>query len=220
MSTVPILFLRLEGVMQSWGERSQWHYRDTALMPTKSGIVGLIASAMGLRRGDPTIVKLSNTLLIAIRADRQGVFMTDYHTVTGIIRTANGGQRGKKDQNSTIISYRQYLYDASFLVGISGERSFLKECAEALGAPKWTIFLGRKSCVPSTPILVGISEEYSSLDDAMNRHPFSIRRDIIPVYEMDNLYEGYYRQDIPTCTPGRLYTSRRAMLQPVKMDFE
>lgn len=216
----PILFLRLEGAMQSWGERAQWNYRDTALMPTKSGVIGLIACAMGMSRKDPAVVKLSQALSTAVRADRQGRLVTDYHTVSGMIRTANGGQRGKKDKNSTIISYRQYLQDASFLAGVSGERNILKECADALQAPKWAVYLGRRSCVPSAPVFIGISEEYASLADAMNRYPLSARRDETPVFEADNSNGGYYRQDIPTCTPGRIYLSRKVMLQAIKMGDE
>ena len=43
------LFLRLEGPLQSWGERGRWSVRDTALEPTKSGVIGLIACALGYR---------------------------------------------------------------------------------------------------------------------------------------------------------------------------
>jgi CRISPR system Cascade subunit CasD len=42
------LFLRLEGPLQSWGERARWDVRDTAPEPTKSGVIGLLACALGL----------------------------------------------------------------------------------------------------------------------------------------------------------------------------
>ena len=38
-----LLVLCLEGVLQSWGEDAKWDIRDSSDMPTKSGIVGLIA---------------------------------------------------------------------------------------------------------------------------------------------------------------------------------
>ena len=78
-----LLMLRLEGVLQSWGESSKWDYRDSALMPTKSGIVGLIACAMGLERGNPEIDAIFDAITLAVRADRPGVRMTDYHTASG-----------------------------------------------------------------------------------------------------------------------------------------
>ena len=42
-----IMLLRLEGVLQSWGERSRWDHRDTSDMPTKSALIGLLGCAMG-----------------------------------------------------------------------------------------------------------------------------------------------------------------------------
>ena len=41
----PILLLRLEAPLQSWGTRSRWDVRDTATEPTKSGIIGLLGCA-------------------------------------------------------------------------------------------------------------------------------------------------------------------------------
>ena len=81
MATIPILVLRLEGVLQSWGERSKWDYRDSAILPTKSGIVGLLGCALGLERNDSRLAKLNHSLHMAVRADRQGTEMVDFHTV-------------------------------------------------------------------------------------------------------------------------------------------
>lgn len=39
--------------MQSWGTTSRYKQRATDAMPTKSGVLGLIASAQGRRRTDP-----------------------------------------------------------------------------------------------------------------------------------------------------------------------
>ena len=100
----PLLILHFEGPLQSWGERSRWDRRDTAFVPTKSGVAGLIACAMGLSRNDPGIAALSDSISIAVRTDRPGMLMTDYHTSMGIIRTADGKQRGKKNEISTIQS--------------------------------------------------------------------------------------------------------------------
>ena len=41
-----LIMLRLEGPLQSWGELSKWDSRESSDMPTRSGIVGLLASAM------------------------------------------------------------------------------------------------------------------------------------------------------------------------------
>ena len=45
-----VLVLRLEGPLQSWGERSRWDVRETADRPTKSAVIGLLGAALGLKR--------------------------------------------------------------------------------------------------------------------------------------------------------------------------
>ena len=45
--TLSVLFLRLEGVLQSWGDDSRWSVRRTRGEPSKSGVIGLLAAASG-----------------------------------------------------------------------------------------------------------------------------------------------------------------------------
>jgi CRISPR system Cascade subunit CasD len=75
--------------------------------------------------------------------------LQDYHTVQNT-RKADGGM---KDCH---ITYRQYLTDASFGVLIEGNAVLLKQIADALSDPKWGVWLGRKTCVPSAPVLAGL----------------------------------------------------------------
>ena len=44
---MPTLLLRFIGPMQSWGTTSRFDQRDTGKEPSKSGVVGLLAAAMG-----------------------------------------------------------------------------------------------------------------------------------------------------------------------------
>ena len=177
-----LLFLRLEGVMQSWGEHSKWDERDSALMPTKSGVVGLLACALGYPRGDARIDELSRKLDMAVRADRTGNVMTDFHTVqrtpavlTAEVKKATGELKEKTtDKGSlvdTITSHRQYLQDASFLVVLSGAEDILESCAAALGSPAWPPFLGRKSCPPSLPMIADLNDRYAGVEEALEQYP-------------------------------------------------
>ena len=160
-----LLILRLEGALQSWGEHSKWDDRDTGLFPTKSGIVGLIACAMGLPRDSDEIARLASGLRLCIRADRPGTVLSDYHTVQGMpdILTSDGKKRG----SNTIVSTRRYLQDASFLAVLSGPADLLSRCAAALRDPVWQTYLGRKACVPSVPLLPVLTDSYDSEDDAL-----------------------------------------------------
>ena len=178
-----LIVLRLEGVMQSWGEDSKWNHRGSSQMPTKSGIVGLLACAMGLGRDDHDIVELGKAITLAIRADRPGMIMTDFQTVTGSpLMTAEGKPRGG---GNTFISRRDYLQDASFTVFLEAREGWEERIVNALSNPVWPVYLGRKSCVPSRPVLMETTLEYSSLQDAVKRYPLS-ERSIKPVeYELE-----------------------------------
>ena len=216
MSNSPILLLRLEGMLQSWGERSRFNQRDTAFMPTKSGIIGLIACAMGLERGSPQIVNLCNSLKMSVRADRPGVLLRDYHTVMGNIMTASGKLRGKVNEDSTIVTARHYLQDASFLVALSGDEDILERCNQALQSPVWQIFLGRKSCVPSCPVSIGIVRDYASLDDVMYNYPVRRGAQSIILCEIEDSFGEILRNDIPTVAPMKTYNSRSVKMHAMK----
>lgn len=163
------LFLRLEGPMQSWGERSPWKYRDSAREPTKSGVVGLLACALGVSN-DEDLRHLSGQIRIGVRCDKSGRMLTDYHTVggghkdQGVLRQATGELKPPTYIEQT---YRSYLHDASFLVAVlASESNLIDKLANALRNPHWPIFLGRKSCPLAYPPLEGIGD-YDSLKTAL-----------------------------------------------------
>ncbi|MCC6149838.1 MAG: type I-E CRISPR-associated protein Cas5/CasD [Planctomycetes bacterium] len=155
MSDLHTLFLRLEGPLQAWGDTSKFVIRRTMEAPTKSGILGLIACAMGTPRDKvrDCYARL-NALRMGVRIDRPGILWWDYHTVgAGIgLTTAAGGV--KAGAQGTLITRREYLADASFLVALQGDEQLVGEVVSALAKPRWPVFLGRKSCPPSVPPLV------------------------------------------------------------------
>ena len=193
---VNLIVLRLEGVMQSWGEDSKWDHRASSHMPSKSGIVGMLACAMGLDRDNHSIVELENAITMAVRADRPGMMATDYQTVTGNpLLTADGKQR---KGGNTFISRREYLQDASFTVFLKVKERWKNRITDALNDPVWPIYLGRKNCVPSRPVLMQTTMEYGSLQDAVKRYPASDRSVMPMEYELeedDDSLSSYKRTD-------------------------
>ena len=147
---------RLCGPMQSWGTQSRFLVRDTGLEPSKSGIVGLICAAMGTPRDDRTTIERFARLRIAVRADRPGTMAMDFHTVGGLHSGGDGYGVIRADATGvgTVVSRRYYLADAEFAVALEGDRDVLEQAAAALAAPRWQLFLGRKSFVPSAPLLL------------------------------------------------------------------
>lgn len=143
-----VLLLRLAGPMQSWGTRSRFSNRDTGLEPSRSGVVGLLCAALGRPR-DASLDDF-RPLVMAVRVDREGRLMRDYHTAQEVMRAS-----GKSTQD-TVLSERFYLADADFLVGLGGDAKFLDELAAALEKPVWQLCLGRKAFVPGLPVCEGV----------------------------------------------------------------
>ena len=176
------VLLRLEGPMQSWGYRSRFDYRDTALEPTRSGVIGLICAAMGIARGEEIL--RFESIRMGVRVDEptywricfpRAVYQgprpeRDYHTALDVIKADGKG-------TDTVVSYRDYLADASFTVGLQSENlQLLQDIADALQSPKWPLFLGRKAFPLAVPPLKpgeapkeGCLEDHLLQDDKKKR---------------------------------------------------
>lgn len=172
------LALYLRAPLQSWGASSKFGDRRTIDAPTRSGLLGLIAAACGIDKNDEVrdrewlarAAKLSLSILAFRRGDR----MTDYHTVGArydkddpwqkrmIPVTADGKPRG------TDLTYRDYLMDSVFGAVISGEDGFVAEMAAGLANPVWGVWFGRKSCIPTEPILVGVFDSDEAARKALD----------------------------------------------------
>ena len=165
------LLLRFAAPLQSWGDESKYDIRGTRNEPTKSGIIGMIAAAMGLRRDSDEIVEMSAKLRVGIRVDQPGTVLRDFHTALSPAYGSGGNLRYEKNgklimKEDPFVTKRYYLCDARFLVGIEcKEDEYIQTVAEALSAPVFSLFLGRRSCPPSLPICLGIRD--CSLDVAI-----------------------------------------------------
>lgn len=202
MSEKFTLLLRLEGPMQSWGYRSRFDYRDSSLEPTRSGVIGLICASMGIARGED--ISRFHSIRMGVRVDKQGRPERDYHTALNVIKADGSGR-------DTVVSYRDYLADASFTVGLESEdKDFLAEIAENLCSPKWILFLGRKA-FPLTvpPIESADCINVGTLEDSLLSGQSGKR----VVLEDDDGERTQY--DWPLC-----FQERRFMPRSTRMCFE
>lgn len=157
--------------MQSWGTHSRFDERDTGLEPSKSGVLGLLAAALGRKRSE-SIDDLT-ALRMGVRVDREGVVRYDYQTALGVFR-ADGS---KLSDDETVQSWRYYLADAVFLVGLEGgDRAFLESLSAALRKPRWPLYLGRKGYVPSCPVWLHDGLDEASLVGALCWYPHLIKQ--------------------------------------------
>jgi CRISPR system Cascade subunit CasD len=116
-----------------------------------------------------------------VRADRQGKLICDFHTVQSKnLLNAEGKHRGKQGEYATMVTNRYYLQDAFFTVFLIGAKDCLQQVENALQKPQWTLYLGRKSCVPSRPVLEGSVSDYETMEQviqAIKSFPLSNRHD-------------------------------------------
>jgi len=158
--------------MQSWGTTSRFDQRDTGKEPSKSGVVGLLAAALGIDREYWTDLEPLTRLFMGVRHDRPGLPKRDYQTAgcaaTDTIIRANG-----TPSKDGVVSHRFYLADAAFLVGLEyADRSLLERIHAALSDPVWPLALGRKSYVPSEPIWIEDGLQDGPLQDVLVRRPW------------------------------------------------
>lgn len=150
MTTLRAVALRLEGPLQAWGGPTAGDDRPTLDFPTKSGVLGLVAAAMGIVREDvATLAALHRSYAFGVRIDSAGQRGVDFHTAQDVPRAERGAAE-------TVVSRRGYLYDASFaalLVEHSHAIAPLATMLEALRRPRFAPFLGRRSCPPAVPVL-------------------------------------------------------------------
>jgi CRISPR system Cascade subunit CasD len=157
------LLLRCVAPLQAWDTQSRFGVRTTGREPSKSGIVGLLCAALGRPRWEP--VDDLAVLKMAVRVDKEGRVLRDFHTAQNILK-AGGGTK------NTEVSTRYYLSDAAFLVGLEGDKTLLTQLHTALKNPHWMLCLGRKACPPSLPVYLPDGLKDEDLFTALKHYPW------------------------------------------------
>lgn len=225
-----VLVLRLAGALQSWGDRSAFNRRETRPEPTKSGIIGLLAAAAGRPREHP--VDDLAALSLGVRVDQPGTLLRDYHTVSdyrgrplpqaGV--SAKGVQRSTSPAKYTHVTQRFYLQDAVFLAAVSGPAPLVRSLADAVRRPAFPLALGRRSCVPTQPLLLAV-QTGSGLEEVLRETPWQAGEPTRRSYARRNgrpervdvsaTIEAIDGEDLTNDVPlsfaprGRRFTSRR-----------
>lgn len=188
-----VVLLRLEGPLQAWSAQGKLGVRDTEREPTKSGVLGLVGAALGMSRDDDATLATLATLAMAVRVDRAGSLLHDYHTAGG------GRFRGEKytvfDTSDCVPTHRYYLQGASFVAALEGDAALIERIAAALRAPRYPLFLGRRSCPPSVPPLMGVVD--GTARDAVRAAPRAEKPDPGALRVVVESRDGDARYDVP-----------------------
>jgi CRISPR system Cascade subunit CasD len=183
-TTDPYLLLWFEAPQQSWGADSKFGRRDTLKFPTKSGVLGLVCSALGaggeqtelLARFaslDMQVISYRKTKPNGQKRDKEPL-LRDFQTVGNgyddkdpwqtllIPKTADGK---KAVGGGSKLTYRYYLQDAVFAVALQVPTDLAESIAQALQNPNWDIYLGRKNCIPTEFVFQGQFADFETLNE-------------------------------------------------------
>lgn len=163
-----VVLLRLAGPLQSWGSGSRFVRRTTNTEPTKSGVLGLVAAAHGMRRTDPLESLLQ--LRFAVRVDQPGQLVRDFQTAQRPQRRNDGSV----DWKSLPLSQRYYMSDAVYLAILEGDHQLVRGIDDALRRPEFPLFLGRRSCPPAGPVALGVRD--CDIPTALESQPWLANR--------------------------------------------
>jgi CRISPR system Cascade subunit CasD len=172
------LILRLDGPLQAWGDVALDPRRPTRAFPSRSGLAGLLANALGWQYRDAErTTALQDALRYAVREDRRPQVIRDYQTANlgaiGVQGWTRWGmeKRGGSAAEGTQILEKFYLADGLFHVALTladDAPTALDEVEQALRRPARPLFLGRKGCPPAAPLIARRVTAPTPLDAARN----------------------------------------------------
>ena len=169
------LIINLEAPMLSYGSTAVDNIRPSEDFPGRALITGLLANALGWTRQEhQKTQRLQERISHAARNEATGPGgnqpLHDFHTAslgrydtawstTGIPETRAGSEQ---TYNSPVLRRTEYRADLRTLAALTldnpAEHPTLEELAQALQYPARTLFIGRKTCLPSGMIYAAIKE--------------------------------------------------------------
>lgn len=171
------LIFQLYGPISAWGDIAVGETRRSAAHPSKSAILGLMAASLGIERmDDNTHSSMASAYGFGVKVLSPGTLLVDYHTVQVPAQRRMAKFRTRKDelgepQLGTLLSSREYRCDAAYVAALWVARKpvpfSLEELENAVKSPKYTPYMGRKSCVMAMPLAPKV-EEFGTLKSALD----------------------------------------------------
>jgi len=161
------LVLALDGPLQAWGVNARFIKRTTLKVPTKSGILGMLAAAEGRLR-EESVADLFY-LRFGVRVDQVGSVLCDFQTeIDWAERELKPVNQQNFNKSAKPLTHRYYLQDYKFLAVVEGPENVIEGLDEALRNPSFPLYLGRRSCPPGRRIALGVTED--SLEQTLKHH--------------------------------------------------
>jgi CRISPR system Cascade subunit CasD len=168
----------LAAPLAACGDQSVAEIRGTWSWPGHSAVFGLIAACLGIDRADEGMhTELQRDYGVALRVECCGPVLRDYHTAQmparqkGVRYATRRQELLNIDGNDPVVTERFYLQDVVVFTAL-WERGFvqrsLEEIAEAMRAPSWIPYFGRRCCpfaLPLDPQIVEAENPVAALSE-------------------------------------------------------
>ena len=164
--------LFFDAPMVSFGVDSKFDQRDTLTFPSRSVVTGLIAAAMGIPRGDSVrLAELAELAVVSIVfPNAPGSIEEDYHTIGGgypdSLKKQFSPSSAEGKSRGTVETHRYYLTGSRSAAIVSGKSEQIARIASAMRDPVWGGWIGRKCCIPATPVFQGV---FQTEDEALKQ---------------------------------------------------
>ena len=188
------LILHLSAPLMSFGNVRVDRFSPTSRAPHISMLTGLLANALGWSLPDDAGLhdqlqrRISMTSITSVESLRRPP-LADIQTVrfpksaarwtTAGAETVRTTRRGPKEP--PYVRTKEYIEDASIVVALSlspeEETPRPDDLARALRTPARPLYIGRRSCIPQTPLLAGIERAADPLAAALKYRRLCARDD-------------------------------------------
>ncbi len=226
------LIFTIAAPMASFGTKyDPGEWRNSANRPSKSGVLGLVAAALGIEREDQTrFDTLRDSLGFAVRVDDPGQSAYDYHTSQVPPQKRNRRYATRADELAvpktelkTILSTREFRVNmvatpALWLRRAQAESPIMLDViAHALRRPHFTLYAGRKShplmlpCAPEVLAAESVLAAFDGYNDA-KRQITQFRKDYLTRergYQTPSQALIYCETDDPAAAKGTRIEQRR-----------
>ena len=180
------LLLRLDAPLMSFGGVLDESGNPTERFPGRSLLTGLLANALGWDHRDrEALQRMQARLRHAARWDAEPERLIDYHTVdfsqpmfqdTGwTTRGHREDRKGGTASDRTHQRYRHYWAGGvctTAMMVLDESSPSLEDLERALREPTRPLFIGRKTCLPAGPLLLG-RRVVDNLRQALEREPLA-----------------------------------------------
>ena len=168
------LLVTLAAPLASFGELAGHERRGSLERPGHAALTGLLGAALGIRRHDHENQQaLATTIETGVRVDNPGLPLQDFHPAQYVptARIRHPQTRAKAlaalgPRDNAELTRRDYRQDVLFHAAYAP----LPDCPwtqeqmkDALKRPRFTLYLGRKSCPFSLPLAPRIIEAENML---------------------------------------------------------